>query len=153
MPLFRQPKIIVLGASGVRANHTGTTSKTTVASIIVPGGMMGLHGRIRVSALWTNNNSVGSKTVHIDFGGTSWLGSANTTQTTQNQMIVIANRGLANSQVGFGGLSGSFGTSGAAPGTSAIDTTVDQTVTLAVTLASGADNAAIENYLVELIRP
>lgn len=153
MPLFLPQKTIVLAASGVAVSHTGTITKTALVTIVVPGGLMGPQGRLRVTALWTNNNNANNKTVFIEFGATGFLGSTNTTTIAQNQQITIANRNSLSSQVGFGGLFGGFGASGAAVTTSAINTAIDQNLVFSVQLANAADTAALEHYLVELIRP
>src|SRR5687767_4986995 len=65
------PQVSLLAASPAAIAHTGTTDETVVATVVIPGGLMGTNGRLRVTSLWTWPNSANSKTVRVRFSGLS----------------------------------------------------------------------------------
>lgn len=141
----------ILAASATSLSGAADTNENTLATILVPAGSMGASGMIRVTTLWSANNSVNNKIFRIKFGGTQFSGRvvSSTTLTFYDQ-VLISNR-TASTQVS-NQTNGVFGISTAAVATGTVDTTVNQNVTLTVQKASGADTATLESYLVELIR-
>ena len=142
----------VLAASAVAASHTGSTAKTTLATVTVPGGAMGANGVLRITSLWSHSNNANNKTPRIEFGGTQFYGTALTTTATSRMYHSIANRNAANSQVG-GAASEIFnwGSTAGALTTSSVNTSADQSLVFSGQLANSGDAIALENYLVELL--
>lgn len=144
----------VLGQSGVASSVTGTTSETTLATIPVPAGLMGLNGVLRVTAMWTVTNSANNKALRVVFGGSLFSGVDLTTTASAQFQTHIRNRGAANSQIGFIVSSGfPFATSGGSPVTGAVNTAVAQNLLITGQLASGAETITLEAYTVELLNP
>jgi hypothetical protein len=141
----------VLGASAVAVSHTGSTAKTTLAIITVPGGAMGANGMLRITSLWSHTNSANNKTPRVEFGGTQYYGGNVTTAATSRMFRTIANRNAENSQVG-GAESAVFnwGSTSSALTTGAVDTSVDQYLVFSGQLANSGDSIALESYLVEV---
>ena len=142
----------VLAASAMVVSLTGSTAKTTLATVTVPGGAMGANGVLRITSLWSHTNSANTKTPRIEFGGTQYYGTALTTTATSRMYHTIANRNAANSQVGgagseifnWGATTGSLTTSDA-------NTSADQDLVFSGQLANGGDTIALESYLVEVL--
>lgn len=139
----------VLAQSSVAAAHTGNTSETTLASIVIPAGAMGPNGRIRITSLWSATNSANAKTMRHKFGGVNYSAQNMTTQQGWRHETEIGNRNAANSQAGNG--NNSFGAAGQTTNTSAIDTASAVTVLLAGQLASAGETITLESYRVEVL--
>jgi hypothetical protein len=147
--LLRSPR--VLAQSAVAISHTGDTDETTLATIPVPGGLMGPNGQLRITTLWGCNNSAGAKTPRIRFGGVDWRAATLTTNLSARLSQEIANRGVANAQISKSNSLGGDGVTGTANRTSTVNTANDQSVEITGQLASGGDTITLEGYVVELI--
>lgn len=133
---------------------TGTTLKTTSYSFIVPGGTLGANGSLKVTPVFRFTGANGTRTVGMDFGGTTFwqtaaLGSTNLSLNVFT--IAVANRNSTSSQIGGAGIgsNSNVGVSATDAVAAAIDTTANQTITLWITLANGNDTGAVERVLVE----
>lgn len=144
----------VLKQSGVAAPVTGTTAETTLATIPLPAGIMGLNGVLRITMVWTVTNSANNKSLRVVLGGSLFSGVDLTTTASAQFQVHIRNRGVANSQIGFISSSGfPFSTSGGSPVTGTVDTAVAQNLLITGQLASGAETITLEAYTVELLNP
>ena len=133
-------------------SQTGTgTVNTNIAEITVgdltssvPGGLLGLNGKLMFSLLSSNNNSAGAKTARFNFNGTP-LDYINTTATISNlatDPVPIMNRNNQASQVlGYNGVSTIL----------AVDTSVDITCNFSLTCAAASDYIAIHAASVYII--
>lgn len=139
----------VLAQSSVAAAHTGNTTETTLASVVIPAGAMGPNGRVRITSLWSATNSANNKTMRHKFGGTNYSAQNMAAQQGWRHESEIGNRGAAASQVG--NTSNVFGSLAGAPITSAADTTSAVTVLVTGQLANAADTITLESYRVEVL--
>lgn len=132
--------------------YTGSTSQITLASVTLPGGLVGANGRIRWNAKSTNNNSAISKSIGTKVAGTGWS-YGTTTTVSFSFTISMANRGAAsnvwprtNTIEGGGGstISGDFTT---------INTAVDQPASFTgiCTSGTGVDYIILETSSIEVI--
>lgn len=141
----------VLAQSGVAASVTGTTNETTLATITLPGGAMGINGGVRIHTLWSMTNNANNKTQKVKFGGTSILFYTLTSVAGNQTLTIYRNRGAANSQVGLANSSTGIGNTSSAPTTSSIDTSADVTILITGQLATGTDTLTLEAYSVEVL--
>jgi hypothetical protein len=142
----------VLAQSAVSVSLTGTTAKTTLATISVPAKAMSASGALRITTIWSTTNNSDTKTAEIDFGGTKfWAPNAPTDASFAAQVMII-NRNATNSQVCNQG-SGGYGGSGSAVVTGSVDTTQAQTLTISGTLGTSTDTMTLEAYMVEVLNP
>lgn len=144
----------LLAASAVASSHTGDTNETALATITIPAGAMGLNGWLRVEATFSYTNSANAKTLRVRLGGisgTSHFARSPTTTAGLRLLWVIANRGAANSQVGWQSGSNSFDTTSGAITTSAIDTSAATTLVITGLLANSGETIRLESYAVELL--
>lgn len=126
---------------------TGSTSLTVLASILVPAGLMGLNGSIRVSAGTTITNNANTKTLSFALGGAALLSVSTTAATGLQLTSIIGNRGALSSQI-----SRAYGNNGAGSEvTSAINTGVDQILTINGQLGVGTDSMTLDSYVVEVL--
>ena len=150
----------MLGQSGTAIAHTGTTSETKIASVLVPAGAMGANGHLQIETAWSNTNNANNKTRVIRFGsgdnvsGTSFHGVVSTTNFMQSSQIMISN---STTSVQYGwystGLTGGPGNFAAAGVAGAIDTTAASYVVMSGILANSADTMTLLAYKVTLTRP
>lgn len=142
---------VILAQSATAQSVTGTTTETTLATITIPGGMMGANGKLRVSALFSMTNNANNKTPRIRLGGSETLAAPFASASAISLARTIANRGATNSQLSEPGTSTGFGTAGSAVVTTAVDTSVDQSLTITGQLAVGTDTLTLEGYTVEVL--
>lgn len=142
---------VILAQSAAPVSHTGDTAEATLASVTIPAGSIGANGQIEVITLWSTTNSANTKTLRVKLGATAFMAAAATTTLTEQTYTRIANRGAANSQVGYNSanISGFGSTTGAAT-TGAIDTTADVTLAITGQLALATETLTLESYIVKL---
>lgn len=156
MPLVIPPQGLILGAGGAAINTPADTSEDTLATIVVPAGVMGANGFLRISTLWSFTSSANNKTPRIRFSGASgtiYMNPVFTTTVGLAQLTIIANRNAANSQVGFASAAtnGGLGTSSASAAvTSSVDTTAASSIVITGQKASAGETLTLEYYLVEV---
>lgn len=143
----------VVGQSAVAASVTGTTNETTLATILIPAGALGVNGSLRITTLWSYTNSANNKTIQVKFGGTAFFSAINTTTASYNDQTIIRNRSVSTQVAHLANAGNRLGSSGSAPTTGAIDTAVAQTVTITGTLASAGETITLEGYTVEILNP
>lgn len=145
---------VIIGRSAVAVSAPNDTNEDILATITVPGKLLGPNGQLRVSTLFTVTNSANNKTLRARLGGaagTAMYAVVVTTTVNVNDQRIIANRGAQNSQIGPGANSASFGQSATAVQAAAIDTSVDQTIVLSGQKATAGETITLESYLVEAI--
>lgn len=133
---------------------TGSTALTTLATITIPGGLLGLNGTVRVTAKATGTGVAGTKSLGIQLNGTT-LGDSSygAAQTDITAILSFGNRNSQALQMGSGaGISGGVGSSnGATTRTGAVNTAPDTTLTIFGQLANAADSMTLQSYVVEVI--
>lgn len=144
----------VVAQSGVALSHS-ETGQDELVEVTIPANSMGPNGRIRITALWSCNESATYKQPRIYFsggGGTMYgFGHLTTTAISFKQQVEIANRNDPASQIGGHlGAQGGWSTGDGAALTSTADTTEDTTVSFQANLEDGADTLTLQSYLVEL---
>lgn len=135
--------------SAVAVPHTGNITETILATCSLASNIIGLNGRLHVSYAATHTNSANTKTIRVrlgGIGGTIYSEVAGTTEGTTYDVLQIANRNNAASQVGW-----SIFTV-VAPITSTINTAAATTLVITGQLAVGGETVTLQDYAVELIR-
>lgn len=142
-----------LAASAVAVAVTGTTAKTSAATIAIPA-LLGLNGRLRVSAAMSVTNNANAKNGLIEFGGQTVMTGALTSIATTCGTFDIANRNSASSQISTsrGANFGQGGGSSVALLATTVNTAVAQNLVFSFTPASAGDTATLESYTVEIIK-
>lgn len=145
---------VILAQSGVPSALTGTTAETTLATITIPGGMMGPNGSLRIQFEFSNTNNANLKTYRMYYGGLSGYGFFGQTVTTSATGLVdrgFRNRNSVSVQISPGtGLFGP-GVTGGAMITGAVNSNNDQQLIITGQLAVGTDTFTLEGYTVEVL--
>lgn len=141
-----------LAQSNTAVALTGSTSLTTLATITVPGGLMGANGRLIVTSLWSYSGTGGSKTPRVSFGASSMasVGIASGSGTLRQQTEII-NRNAVNSQIAMGNVVGGFGSTTNALLTAAVNTGSAANLLLQGTLGNAGDTLTLESYTIEVV--
>lgn len=146
----------ILAASAVASTHTGNTTETTLATVVIPADILQLNGQLHIRSWWSaaaNNANV--KTTRVKFGGTVFSNPVLTSLRSLSYFTTIMNRNSASSQ--FGGspttVATGLGSSTAVFATGAIDTSSAQNLTFTIELANGSDSVTLEAYEVEVVLP
>ena len=139
--------IQVLARSAVAVSHTGDVNETTLATVTVPAGILGISGSLRVTPLYTTTNSANNKTLRVDFGGTDYWSFVVTTSVSEVAQITIRNRAATNSQIGGQLLT----SSGFSFSTNAFVTSAVVSLTLTGQLANAGETVTLEGYTVEIL--
>jgi hypothetical protein len=129
-------------------SHVPTTSQyLTVASTLIPAGLMGANGCIRTDSLATCNNSATNKAMATGFGGTVFGGSASTTNTLIGISNLTRNRGVTNAQAnsGLGNVTNSTSSF------LTVDTTVDQYTYILLNSGATTDWIILQGGTVEIL--
>lgn len=142
---------IILAQSAAPVALTGTTNETALANIVVPGGVIGPNGSLRITFLTSNTNNANNKTFKVKLGATLLMPYTYTAIGEANQILMLRNRGSLATQTEFNTNATAFGTTTAAPGNTNIDTSVDQVLTITGQLAAGADTMTLEGYTIEVL--
>lgn len=143
----------VLGQSAIAQSVTGTVTETTLASLNIPGGMMGPSGVLRITALFTVTNSANNKTLQVKLGGTSFFAPVLTTSASAQAVVFIRNRGVQNSQIAAAptGTTFGIGASTVANVTGAVNTALTQPLIITGTLANTGETITLEGFAVEVL--
>jgi len=151
----------IAGASGASATVTGTTAETILATVPIPGGLMGPNGIIRVTSLWTYTNNANTKTVSWRFGaagagtgGTIYMATPVASSSLFNDMRLVRNANSVSSQKGSsnGNPIGGLGSSAGSTVTSSVNTNNASEIVLTGTLTNTGDSIVLQGYLVEVLR-
>lgn len=145
----------LLAASAVAVSVTGTTAETTLATVTIPAGAMGLNGGLLIYTTWGYTNSVNAKTPRVRLGGaagTIYMALPQSTTASLHDLRRIRNRNSAASQVGAASATGGMSTasSGAAV-TSTVDTAAAVDLVLTGALALNTETITLESYEVWLL--
>jgi hypothetical protein len=149
---------VILARSAVAVSCPADTNENVLAVIPVPPNAMGLNGVLRIRTLWSLTNSANNKTLRIRFSGatgtifgTSTLGTG---VLTAHGLVIIANRGAVNSQIGIRAtFTSPYSASGSPNITAAVDTSADTTIVITGEKTVGGETLTLESYLAELLAP
>lgn len=152
MLMTRRSGSVVVAQSGAPVPLTGSTVETTLATITIPGGLMGPNGSVEIIPLFSHTNNANLKTIRVKFGGTAYAALAASTTTNTQSLVRITNANSVSAQKGFGNPLAGFGTTAGVLVTSAVDTNAAVTVLITGQLAVGTDTLTLENYTVKAFR-
>ena len=133
-----------ISAAGPGAYTQTTGSTLDLYSLTLPAGMLGLHGGLLSTAVFSVNNSANNKTVGKRFNGSLVTTTALTTSAATRTEYEWRARGAQNSQIGYPSLSSPYGTTTGAPNFTTVDTSLDVSHTWTGNLALATDYIVLE---------
>lgn len=143
----------VLYSNLTTSSLTGTTTETTLATIPIKGGVLGVNGKLRFYILGTVTNNANNKIFRLKHAATTLWQVAHTTAVGVTSQILFLNKNSESSQVtalynttGFGG----GAVTAVTP--SAIDTSADFSLTITGQLADSADSISVTAIFAEIMQ-
>jgi len=118
---------------------TGTTAETTLLTIPIKGGLMGLTGRLNALSQYSFTNNANSKVVRAKIGASTIASLTSTSQSISGISYFLLN---LNSEAAQRTISAS---------STAIDTAADFTLTLTGQLTNSADSLTLISQTLEVI--
>jgi hypothetical protein len=144
---------LVLVQSAVPVEVTGTTNEIRLASVVVPGGLLGLNGHLRVSEKWTYTSSVNNKNFKFRLGGQVVRQYAVTSASVNNSATwSMFNRGDESLQIGGNAQAAGSGVSNAAAiATATANTAADVLFEVTAQLVQASEKITLEAWSVEVV--
>ena len=143
----------VLYSNLTTTSLTGTTAETTLATIPIKGGVLGVNGKLRFYILGTVTNNANNKFFRLRHASTLLWQVAHTTAVGVTSQILFLNKNSESSQVtslyNSSILSGSAST---AVTPSSIATSADFSLTITGQLANSADSMEFTAIFVEIMQ-
>jgi hypothetical protein len=141
----------VVGQSGMAVALTGSTAETTLASAVIPQGLMQAHGRIRLWFTTTATNNANAKTIKAKING-NVIGAAVSIASSATQVFHVdvvngSHLGANFGQVQMVAASGTTQTGAALN----IDMTQPLTVTITGQLGTSTDTITLQAYSLETL--
>lgn len=143
------PMRYCLAQSAVAVPLTGTTSKTTLATIAIPAGSIGPNGTVHVTVLFSMTNSANNKSFTVELDGTTFYGITLANQSALQAISIIRNRNSEAAQAGFTNSTGGIGAASLV--TATVNTAVAKNLTITGTLANSGETITLEGYTVEIM--
>lgn len=144
----------VLQQSAVAITAPADANENILATITVPGGVMGPNGAIQITSLWSFTNNINAKTPRLRIGGAAgailWAPAAASLASISGHRY-IWNRGAENSQVSAPTDQNGSGTSTGALVTTVIDTSQAFDLVLTGQKATAGDTLKLEAFSVEVL--
>ena len=143
----------VLYSNLTTASLTGTTAETTLATIPIKGGVLGVNGKLRFYILGTVTNNANAKSFKLKHASTTLWQVAYTTAVGVTAQILFLNKNSESSQVtALFNSSGLGGTTSTVVTPSAIDTSADFSLTITGQLGNSADSISVTAIFVEIMQ-
>jgi hypothetical protein len=130
---------------------TSDTTSHAGPTIAVPANALGINGQLRIVATFQFNNTAGTKTPTISYGGSNLVATALTSQLFVKWLADLMNTGAAGKQEAHTmGLANS-GLLTNVPALLTVDTTASQNVVMTLTKNTATDNLIMERYSIEVL--
>lgn len=143
------PQVIAQSWVSVTA-PANDTNENTLATITIPGGVMGANGVLQVRLKADFTSSGNSKITRVRLGGSLVCTSTTTSVTNAALLWDVCNRNSESSQIGTFGLG--VGTSTSAHTTATVDTAADQALTITMHKGLGSETMTLHGYSITLQR-
>ena len=130
---------------------TGTTSATTLATITIPAGLIGVNGKVKFYPLWSNTNNANAKTLRVVLNGATTVHTATSQNSVHNSgLLILRNFNSETAQRMSSGMAAGLGSTTGSIAATTVDTTVPVTVTVTGQLANSADTVTLEGLFLEV---
>lgn len=141
---------MTLDACGSPVAVTGTTSETTLGSVLLPAYLIGPHTGFRLWMFFSATNNANTKTVRARIGGTIIGNPASVANNVSHWVTYYGFcRGAVDSQVWWPSIA--FGVSGGPVVPGSIDLSTDKQLDISVQLNNAGDLVTLEAYSLEIL--
>jgi len=130
---------------------TNTTLETSLVTIIIPAGLIGSNGKVKLYPLFSATNNANNKTVRIKLGGSTGYFLQSSGYAQLSNLVIFRNFNSESVQKVASGISAGLGLSTGNFTALTIDTSVATTITITGQLAVGTDTLTLEDLFVEVV--
>jgi len=130
---------------------TGTTSETTLLTVNIPAGLIGISGKVNIYPLFSATNNANNKTVRIKLGGSTGYFLQSSGYAQLSNLVIFRNFNSESVQKVASGISAGLGLSNGNFTALTIDTSVATTITVTGQLANSADTMTLEGFFMEIV--
>ena len=130
---------------------TGTTSETTLLTVNIPAGLIGISGKVKLYPLYSMTLNANNKVLRVKLGGSQAFYTAVSNSSQSSALVIIRNIGSESVQKSSTTVVPGLGNTGTALNTLAIDTSVATTITVTGQLANSADTMTLEGFFMEIV--
>lgn len=127
-----------------------TTSETTLLTINIPDGLIGISGKVKIYPLYSMTNNANNKSLRVKLGGSTAFSTVVSNSSQSSALVIIRNIGSESVQKSSTSVVSGLGNIGIALTTLAIDTSVATTITVTGQLANSADTMTLESLFLEI---
>ena len=128
-----------------------TTAETTLLTVNIPAGLIGIGGKVKMYPLYSMTNNANNKTLRVKLGGSTAFSTVVSNSLQSSALVIIRNIGSESVQKSSTAVVSGLGNIGTALTTLAIDTSVATTITITGQLAVGTDTLTLEDLFVEVV--
>ena len=130
---------------------TGTTSETTLLTVNIPAGLIGVSGKVKMYPLYSMTNNANNKTLRVKLGGSTAYSIVVASSSQSSALVIIRNIGSESVQKSSTAVVAGLGNNSAALTSLAINTSVATTITVTGQLANSADTMTLEGFFMEIV--
>jgi len=130
---------------------TNTTLETSLVTIIIPAGLIGSNGKVKLYSLFSATNNANNKTVRIKLGGSTGYFLQSSGYAQLSSLVIFRNFNSESVQKVSSGLPAGLGSTGGSFTSLTIDTSVATTITITGQLAVGTDTLTLEDLFIEVV--
>jgi hypothetical protein len=135
----------VLSSYAVAVSCVSTGTDETLASFVIPAGILGPNSILQITPLWTFPSTGNNKTIKVKVGGITIYSATRTTSTKEAPLVVLANRNSLTSQI-VPYDSNYFTAGSSSVLTTSIDMSNAVTVELVAQRANASETLSLEYY-------
>ena len=137
--------------SGTVNSNTAETTITPL-SVTVPGGLLGVNGKVLTDFLSTHSNTAANKNYKIKVSGNNILSTIASTNTAFRMLNEFFNRNATNSQISSATMPLNSVTASNGLAYTSIDTTISQLYSITLQCTSANDYCCISSVLVQVLQ-
>ncbi len=129
---------------------TGTTSETTLLTVNIPAGLIGISGKVKMYPLYSMTNNANNKTLRVKLGGSTAYSIVVASSSQSSALVIIRNMGSEAVQKSSTSVVTGLGNNSATLTSLTVDTSAATTITVTGQLANSADTMTLEGFFMEV---
>jgi hypothetical protein len=130
---------------------TGTTSETTLLTVNIPAGLIGISGKVKMYPLYSMTNNANSKVLRVKLGGSTAFSTVVSNSSQSSALVIIRNVGSEAVQKSSTGVVSGLGNISTPLTSLTINTSAATTITVTGQLVNSADTMMLEDFFMEIV--
>ena len=130
---------------------TGTTSETTLLTVNIPAGLIGISGKVKMYPLYSMTNNANGKVLRVKLGGSTAFSAFVSNSSQSSALVIIRNVGSEAVQKSSTGVVSGLGNISTPLTSLTINTSAATTITVTGQLINSADTMMLEDFFMEIV--